>query len=115
MFNFFAPVDENNYDEIMNDIKDGKAQLIDIRENNEWNSNRFACAVNVPLSGLSRGIGIDQLTAFESENKKVYLHCHTGSRVQMAKRMLPSFGLNNFSIIPISMMEMSRKGFSLVA
>ena len=115
MFNFFAPVDENNYDDIMTEIKDGKAQLIDIREYNEWTSNRFECAVNVPLSGLSRGIGIEKLAAFENDNKKVYLHCHTGSRVQMAQRMLPAFGLNNFSIIPISMMEMSRKGFNLVA
>ena len=99
MFNFFAPEDNNNYDEIMTDIENGKAQLVDIREYNEWTSNRFACAVHVPLSGLSRGIGVEKLTALESENKKVYLHCHTGSRVQMAQRMLPAFGFNNFKII----------------
>ena len=115
MFNFFMPEDNNNYDEILKDIADGKAQLVDIREANEWASNRFRCAVHAPLSELSRGIGVEKLTDIEKQNKKLYLHCLSGSRVQMAQRMLPALGVKNFQIIPIGMMEMQRRGFNLVA
>lgn len=117
MFNLFFSNqnDQNDYDEILTDIKNDKAQLIDIREKNEWDGSHFKGAVHIPLSGLSKGKGIEKLKNINSLDKKIYLHCRSGSRVQMAKRILNGYGCDGFSIIPISMSEMTRKGFRLAA
>ena len=88
---------------------------MDIRELAEWNQFHFECAVHIPLSGLSNGVGIDQLKKLKASNKKIYLHCHSGSRVRFAKQILNSMGCDNVSIIPIGMNQMHQHGFKLSA
>jgi rhodanese-related sulfurtransferase len=115
MFNFnsFFQPDNTDYQAILNDIESGNAQLVDIREQNEWDRGHFDGAINVPLSGLSRGVGVDTLKNIKESNKKIFLHCHSGSRVQMAKRMLAAFGCTEFDILPASMTALRQNGFKL--
>lgn len=101
------------YKEILEEVHNGSAQLVDIREQNEWEQNRFKCAVHVPLSGLAKGVGIDILKNIRKENKKIYLHCRSGNRVRMAEKVLAQYGCTEFSIIPDSMMKMLEQGFEL--
>lgn len=115
MFNFQSlfQTDQTDYQAVLNGIKKGNAQLVDIREKEEWDQVRFKGAVNVPLSGLSRGIGVDKLKKIKKSNKKIYLHCRTGSRVRLAEKMLSAFGCNEFEILPATMHQMANKGFEL--
>ena len=102
---------ENDYSTIIDDMWNGRAQLVDIREAQEWDQARFECAIHIPLSDLSNGIGIDILKEIKAANKKIYLHCLSGSRVRVAEILLAQYGCKDFSIIPFSMMEMLEKGF----
>jgi rhodanese-related sulfurtransferase len=104
---------KEDYTKILEEIRSDKAQLVDIREQNEWEQSRFQCAIHVPLSGLAKGIGVDILKKIKQENKKIYLHCRSGNRVRMAEKVLAQYGCTDFSIIPASMMEMIEKGFVL--
>ena len=115
MFNFFNRTDSNDYNQILTDLKSKKATLIDIREHQEWNQVHFQCAKHIPLSDLQRGVGLNELKDLVSENKKIYLHCRSGSRVQFAKQMLDQMGFSEVTIIPIGMQEMLQKGFRTAA
>ncbi len=107
----YQVVSEDGYTEILDDMRSGRAQLVDIRERQEWSEFRFECAVHAPLSELAKGIGIDALKEIKNSNKKIYLHCLSGSRVRMAEQILGQYGCSEFSIIPFSMMQMLEKGF----
>src|SRR3990172_5082320 len=95
---------KNDYKQILQEVRNGSAQLVDIREQNEWEQNRFKCAIHVPLSDLAKGVGVDVLKKVKEENKKIYLHCRSGNRVQVAEKILAQYGCTEFSIIPGSMM-----------
>jgi len=71
-----------------NEVKDGTAMLLDVREQEEWDDGHLEIAKLVQLSKLESGTepeGIDK-------SKKLYLHCRSGNRVQMAKPLLVSMG-----------------------
>jgi rhodanese-related sulfurtransferase len=102
-----------NYQEVLQELRSGKAQLIDIREQSEWQQNRFKCAIHVPLSDLAQGKGVDTLKEIKESNKKIYLHCRSGNRVRKAKEILARYGCTQFSVIPISMLQMLEQGFQL--
>jgi rhodanese-related sulfurtransferase len=116
MLNFgqLFQTDNTDYQAIIEQLNKGEAQLVDIRERNEWENGHFQGAIHIPLSGLSRGVGIDQLKKLKNANKKIFLHCLSGSRVQLAKQMLAGFGCTEIAILPTSMNVMSRHGFQLV-
>ncbi len=113
MFNSFFQTDNTNYQAVLDDIRSGKAQLVDIREENEWDRTHFNGAVHVPLSKLAKGVGIDKLKQIRQSNKKIFLHCHTGSRVKMAEKMLAGFGCTEIKILPTTMNNMVNNGFEL--
>ncbi len=114
-FDFMFDDKKEDYEEILQELRGGKAQLIDIREQSEWEQGRFKCAIHVPLSELSRGKGIEILKEIKQANKKIYLHCRSGNRVRKAEQILTQYGCTEFSVIPLSMMQMLEKGFTLTA
>lgn len=116
MFNFSTgfQTEQLSFDSVLADIKEGRGQLVDIREKSEWEANHFEDAIHIPLSELSRGIGIEKLRSFKEQQKKIYLHCLSGNRVMMAKRLLAGFGCTEISILPTTMQTMHSVGFELV-
>ncbi len=115
MINYDYLFDDKNdaYAEIANEARSGTAQLVDIREKNEWDQAHFKCAIHLPLSDLMRGIGVDVLKKIRQENKNIYLHCRSGNRVKQAEQILAQYGCKEFSLIPLSMLQMIEKGFQL--
>ena len=108
----FIEVDpQKDYQQVLDDLRGGRAQLVDIREKTEWEQNRFKCAIHVPLSDLARGVGVEILKEIKASNKKIYLHCRSGNRVMKAKEVLAHYGCTEFSVIPLSMMQMLEQGF----
>ena len=102
----------DDYKKILDEIHNKKAQLIDVREQAEWEASRFQCAMHIPLSELmAGGKGIEKLRAIKAEDKNIYLHCRSGSRVKMAKMLLARYGCTQIDIIPVSIMKMIEEGF----
>ncbi len=99
--------------EIIDEIQNGKAQLVDIREKDEWDKAHFKCAIHLPLSDLKKGVGIDVLKNIRQNNKKIYLHCRSGNRAKQAEAILAQYGCKEFSVIHSSMLHMIEKGFQL--
>jgi len=114
-YDFLFEEKQEGCQEVLRELRSGKAQLIDIRERNEWEKNHFKCAMHIPLSDLSRGIGVEILKKIKKSNKKIYIHCRSGNRARKAQRILAQYGCKEFHIIPISMMKMIEEGFNLTA
>jgi len=106
---------QNDYQEILLELRSGKAQLIDIRERNEWEQYHFKCATHIPLSDLAKGKGVDILKEIRQSNKKIYIHCRSGKRARKAQEILARYGCTDIHIIPITMMKMLEEGFILTA
>jgi len=104
---------QENYQEVLRELRGGKAHLIDIRERDEWEKSHFKCAMHIPLSDLAKGIGIDSLKEIKKANKKIFIHCRSGKRARKAQQVLAKYGCKEIHIIPISMMKMMEEGFTL--
>jgi len=102
-----------DYQEILQGLRGGKAQLIDIRERDEWEKSHFKCALHIPLSDLAKGKGVETLKEIKHSNKKIYIHCRSGNRARKAQEILAKYGCTEIHIIPITMMKMIEEGFSL--
>ncbi len=98
---------------ILEEARSGKGQLVDVREKSEWHQSHFECAIHLPLSELKRGVGVKTLKKLKKENKTIYLHCRSGSRVRIAKQILARYGCTQVHILPVSMLHMLEKGFRL--
>ena len=104
---------QEKYKEILSEARNSTAQLVDIREKDEWEQSHFKCAIHLPLSDLKKGIGVDVLKKIRQENKKIYLHCRSGNRAKQAEEILAQYGCREFTVIPLSMLNMIEHGFNL--
>ncbi len=69
-------------------IGGGEAQLVDVRQDFEWQAGRIAGAVHIPLEQLpSRAAEIDR-------NKPVVFVCRSGARSAMATDALAASGFD---------------------
>jgi rhodanese-related sulfurtransferase len=114
-YDFMFADKQNDYQEILQELQGGKAQLIDIRERNEWEKSHFKCAQHIPLSDLAKGKGLENLKKIKQSNKKIYIHCRSGNRARKAQEILAQYGCKEIHIIPITMMKMIEEGFTLTA
>jgi len=102
-------MDKNLQDELMEQLRNGTAQIFDVREQDEWDEGHLSDAKLVPLSELHAGL--------EPENadpsKKTYLYCRSGNRVHMAAPLLQQMGFN--AVIPLNegFEELRSNGFTV--
>mmetsp|Transcript_23089 Transcript_23089/g.59319 ORF Transcript_23089/g.59319 Transcript_23089/m.59319 type:complete len:149 (-) Transcript_23089:267-713(-) len=99
MLSFGAPP---SYDiaDVLEEIKAGDAQLIDVRERHEWAAGHLQHAHLAPLSELQQGI----LAAAVDQDAKLYVHCAAGVRVHAAAPLMRSLGCGE--VVPL------REGFA---
>ena len=112
-YDFLFEEKPEDYQKILQELRNGNAKLIDIRERNEWEKNHFKCAMHIPLSDLDKGIGVGSLKEIKESNKKIYIHCRSGNRARKAQQVLAKYGCKEIHIIPITMMKMIEEGFTL--
>lgn len=93
---------ETGYDirTVMEDVVEGRAQLVDCREPHEWAEGHLVHAVSAPLSVLQQGI----LPGGIEPDEKVYVHCAAGVRVHAAAPMMRQLGCA--AVVPL------REGFA---
>ena len=65
-------------------------QILDVREDYEWEAGRIEGAIHVPLNDLMAGKGQDQL----DQNKPVAVVCRSGNRSELASLMLKAKGFD---------------------
>lgn len=69
------------------------AIVLDVRTGDETRSGKFKSAVTIPLDELTPRIG--ELP----KDKKIYIHCSTGARAEMAQKELQKNGFNSFFLL----------------
>ena len=78
---------------VKKNVDDGKAVLIDVREQSEWDAGHLAQAILKPLKKLGeRGGDPAEVMKDVSKEKIVYCHCKAGGRALMAANILKDLG-----------------------
>ncbi|MGX6448256.1 rhodanese-like domain-containing protein [Patulibacter sp. S7RM1-6] len=89
---FDHPGLEIDSDELARELERGTVQLVDVREQEEWDAGRIAGAVHVPLSQL--GSRTDEL----ARDRPVVFGCRVGGRSGYAAQALREQGLDAWSL-----------------
>ena len=81
--------------EILQQVKSGKAVLVDVREESEWEEQHLKLAKPLPLSSIE---GVDAKTRAKAiqelpKDKMIFLHCKSGIRCMKAANILEKDGL----------------------
>ena len=96
-------------DDIKDQLEDGKAQLFDVREQDEWDAGHLSQASLVPLSSLSEG---NEPQGYD-KSKKTYLHCRSGKRVMTAAPILEEMGFEDVTPLNEGFEALMAEGFSI--
>ncbi|MCH2206594.1 MAG: rhodanese-like domain-containing protein [Lentisphaerales bacterium] len=91
------------------ELADGSAQLLDVREYNEWQEGHLKEAQFVPLSQLE---GYQEPDDAEMD-VKTYIHCRSGQRVQLAKPILEEMGFDEVIALREGFVDLAAYGFEV--
>jgi len=91
------------------ELQNGRAQLLDVREQQEWNAGHLVEARLACLSELQVGIEPDDADL----NKKTYLHCRSGVRVLTAAPILEGMGFREVIPLGEGFSELVTLGFDM--
>src|SRR6476619_6593115 len=70
-----------------------EVQLVDCREQYEWDAGRVEGAVHLPLNAIMAGAGADL-----DASKPVVVICRTGNRSELATMMLQARGFEAYNL-----------------
>lgn len=84
------PIEEKQF---VHDVRSGKAQLVDIRDAAEWQTEHAEGALHVPLGQLLEGD-----TSMLDAETPIYVYCDTGDRSGMAENFLCGMGFDALNI-----------------
>jgi rhodanese-related sulfurtransferase len=73
-------------------LADGSAQLIDVREDYEWDAGRIDGALHIELQTL--GANVAQVDT----DRPVIFHCRLGARSLMAAQAFRGYGIDSYSM-----------------
>ena len=78
--------------EMLAQVNEGKAVLVDVRSDDEWNASHFAQAQHISIDKITE----DAAAACSGLNKDklVLLHCRSGGRAGRAAKILNDLGFN---------------------
>ncbi|EDM28870.1 Hydroxyacylglutathione hydrolase [Lentisphaera araneosa HTCC2155] len=94
-------------EQMKEELAAGTAQLLDVREFNEWQEGHLKQALFAPLSNLEAGDEPDDVDL----ELKTYLHCRSGQRVHMAAPLLEDLGINEVIPLDEGFVELVTEGF----
>jgi len=83
-------INDLSKDSARNMIREG-AVVIDVRSEDEYQNAHIETAVNIPLNEISSKIG----AVAGDKNKVILLHCRSGSRSFIGKRILKRMNYRN--------------------
>lgn len=94
-------------EQMKEELDAGTAQLLDVREFNEWQEGHLKQALFAPLSNLEAGDEPDDVDL----ELKTYLHCRSGRRVYMAAPLLEDLGISEVVPLDEGFDELVSEGF----
>ena len=83
---------KDTLDEVKKNLADGKAVLLDVREDGEWQAGHLKDAKALPLSRIKAGVTAAELEKLAPAGKAIYLHCAAGMRCAKAADLLKPLG-----------------------
>ena len=82
----------DSLDAVKKNVKGGKALIVDVREQSEWDDGHLKDAKLLPLSELRGGVPADKLKEKLGGATVLYLHCGSGKRCLTAADLLAKQG-----------------------
>src|SRR5882724_5034051 len=67
-------------DAVKDNLKSGKALVVDVREQNEWDAGHLKGAILIPQSKLKAESQLAELLKVLPKDKIIYTHCRAGGR-----------------------------------
>lgn len=99
MFGLFKNQASELTDSVHEEIKQGRAIIIDVRESDEVESSHIIGAHWIPLSMIRSDVKEATKTIKDKfPNKKIYFYCRSGSRSQMATDIFRKEGVNGHNL-----------------
>ncbi|MFO0966232.1 MAG: rhodanese-like domain-containing protein [Gemmataceae bacterium] len=85
---------KDSLDTVKENLKTGKAVLLDVREQKEWDAGHLAAAKLLPQSKLKAAAGLEELLKTLPKDKVIYTHCRGGNRALTCGEILKKHGFD---------------------
>lgn len=85
---------KDSLDSVRENLKVGKAVLLDVREQEEWDAGHLSAARLVPQSKLKSETGLEDLLKTLPKDKVIYTHCRAGGRALTCGAILKKHGFD---------------------
>jgi rhodanese-related sulfurtransferase len=83
---------KDSLDTVKSNVKEGKAVIVDVREQSEWDAGHLKAAVLMPMSKLKKEDQGAQMLKSLPKDKIIYTHCKAGGRSLMCGDILKAAG-----------------------
>lgn len=83
---------KDSLDTVKENVKAGKAVIVDVREQSEWDEVHLKGAIHVPKSKLDAGTELEALLKKVPKDKVIYTHCKAGRRALACGEILKKHG-----------------------
>jgi phage shock protein E len=85
---------KDSLDTVKENVKAGKAQIVDVREDAEWEAGHVSGAIHLPKSQLEDKAKLADLIKKLDKNKIIYTHCKGGGRALTCGELLKKEGFD---------------------
>ena len=85
---------KDSFDTVKENLKAGKAVIVDVREQEEWDAGHLKGAVLMPQSKLKVEAEAAELAKKLDKSKVVYTHCRAGRRALVCGEILKKQGFD---------------------
>ena len=85
---------KDSLDTVKENLKSGKAVIVDVREQEEWDAGHLKGAVLMPQSKLKVEAEAAELAKKLDKSKVVYTHCRAGRRALVCGEILKKQGFD---------------------
>jgi rhodanese-related sulfurtransferase len=85
---------QDSLDTVKDNLKAGKAVLLDVREQKEWDVGHLKAAQLVPQSKLKMELTLAELLKTLPKDKVIYTHCRGGNRALACGEILKKHGFD---------------------
>ena len=85
---------KDSLDTVKANVKEGKAVIVDVREQDEWDEGHLKGAILIPRSKLQEDAEATELVKKLDKSKIVYTHCRAGGRALACGELLKKQGFD---------------------
>jgi len=101
---------KDSLDTVKSNVKEGKAVIVDVREQYEWDEGHLKGAVLMPMSKLKKEAEASEMLKSLPKDKIIYTHCRAGGRSLMCGDILKAAGFDVRPLRP-GFEDMLKAGF----